>query len=225
LTLHRGEVLGLGGMLGSGRSEIARALFGVDRLTGGEIRLLGRALSMRSPADAIAAGIGLLTEDRKTDGLFFNFTGAQNVTAASLGGYDRGLWLDLPRERRESRALIEKLRAEPRAQFELVDRLSGGNQQKLLVARWLNTGAEVFIFDEPTQGIDVGAKAAIYQLINDIVRAGRGVILISSDDKELLSMSDRVAIIRRGRIARIARAGELTKADLLESTAERMNAA
>jgi ribose transport system ATP-binding protein len=224
-TLHRGEVLGLGGMLGSGRSEIARALFGVDRLTGGEIHLLGRKLRMRSPADAIAAGIGLLTEDRKLDGLFFNFTGAQNVTTASLDGYDRGLWLDLARERRESRALIEKLRAEPRAQFELVDRLSGGNQQKLLVARWLNTGAQVFIFDEPTQGIDVGAKIAIYQLINDIVRAGRGVVLISSDDKELLTMSDRVAIVRRGRIARIARAGELTKADLLETAAERMDAA
>ena len=224
-TLHSGEVLGLGGMLGSGRTEIARALFGVDPLTNGEIRLLGRSLTMRSPADAIAAGIALLVEDRKSDGLFFNFTGAENITVANLGDYDRGLWLDLRRERAASRGLIERLRVTPSARFQLVDRLSGGNQQKILIARWLNTEAQVFIFDEPTQGIDVGAREAVYQLINELTRAGKGVILISSDDNELLSMSDRVVIVRRGRVARIARATELTKSDLLETTAERMDAA
>jgi ribose transport system ATP-binding protein len=224
-TLHRGEVLGLGGMLGAGRSEIARALFAVDRLIGGEIRLLGRTLTMRSPADAIAAGIALLTEDRKSEGLFFNFTGAENITVANLSEYDRGLWLDLRRERAASDALVEQLRLPEQARFQTVDRLSGGNQQKILIARWLITGAQVLIFDEPTQGIDVGAKEAVYQLINDITRAGKGVILISSDDQELLSISDRVAIVRHGRIARVARSGELTKSDLLETTAEQMAAA
>ena len=196
LTLHGGEVLGLGGMLGSGRSEIARALFGIDPLTSGEIRLRGRVLSLRSPADAIAAGIALLPEDRKNDGLFFNFTGAQNITIASLGDYDRGFGLDLWRERAASRELIARLRVTPEAQYQPVDHLSGGNQQKILIARWLNTGAEVLIFDEPTQGIDIGAKEAIYELINTMTRAGKGVILISSDDQELLSMSDRVALVR-----------------------------
>lgn len=221
-TLHRGEVLGLGGMLGAGRSEIARALFAVDPLTGGEIRLRGRTLAMRSPADAIAAGIALLTEDRKSEGLFFNFTGAENITVANLGDYDRGLWLDVRRERAAGDALIEQLRLPEQARFQSVDRLSGGNQQKVLIARWLSTGAQVFIFDEPTQGIDVGAKEAVYRLINDITGADKGVILISSDDQELLSMSDRVAIVRRGRIARVARSGELTKSDLLETTVEQM---
>jgi ribose transport system ATP-binding protein len=225
LTLHRGEVLGLGGMLGSGRSEIARALFGVDQITSGEIRIHGRAVTLHSPADAIAAGIALLTEDRKTDGLFFNFTGAENITVANLAAYARGLWLDLRRERAASHALIDQLRVTPTARFDPVDRLSGGNQQKILIARWLNTGAQVFIFDEPTQGIDVGAKEAVYQLINELTRAGKGVILISSEDQELLSISDRVALVRRGGIARIARAAELSKSDLLETTAERMDAA
>ena len=126
---------------------------------------------------------------------------------------------------RRASALIQRLQVTPEAEFELVDRLSGGNQQKILVARWLNAGAEVFMLDEPTQGIDVGTKVAIYQLINELTGAGKGVILISSDDKELLAMSDRVAIVRRGRIVRIAKAGELSKADLLESSEERMRAA
>jgi ribose transport system ATP-binding protein len=225
LTLHSGEVLGFGGMLGSGRSEIARALFGIDPLTGGEIRLRGRPLSLRSPADAIAAGIALLPEDRKSDGLFFNFSGAQNITVACLDAYDRGFRLDLKQERAASRDLIEQLRVTPEAEHQLIDRLSGGNQQKILIARWLNSRADVLIFDEPTQGIDIGAKEAIYELINTITRAGKGVILISSDDQELLSISDRIALVRGGRIARIARAGELTKSDLLETTAERMQAA
>jgi ABC-type sugar transport system ATPase subunit len=212
-------------MLGSGRSEIARALFGVDPLTRGEIRLHGRVLRIHRPSDAIAAGIALLTENRKTDGLFFNFTGTENITAANLADYDRGLWLDLRREHEASHALIQRLQVTPEAEFELVDRLSGGNQQKILVARWLNAGAEVFVLDEPTQGIDIGTKVAIYQLINEFTGAGKGVILISADDKELLAMSDRVAIVRRGRIVRIAKAGELSKADLLESSEERMRAA
>jgi ABC-type sugar transport system ATPase subunit len=224
-SVRRGEVLGLWGMLGSGRSEIARALFGVDPLTAGEIRLHGRTLRIRGPSDAIAAGIALLAENRKTDGLFFNFTGTENITVANLGEFDRGLWLDVRREHEVSRQLIQRLQVTPEAEFELVDRLSGGTQQKILVARWLAAGAEIFILDEPTQGIDIGTKVAIYQLINEFTSAGKGVILISSDDKELLAMADRVAIVRRGRIVRIAKAGELVKSDLLESPEERMRAA
>ncbi|WEX90042.1 sugar ABC transporter ATP-binding protein [Sinorhizobium garamanticum] len=223
-TLHRGEVLGFGGPLGSGRSAIARALFGVVPLAGGEIRLHGKAQVIRSPADAIAAGIALLTENRNIDGLFFNFTGPQNITAASLADLDRGLWLDLARERKVAGDLIRSLRVSRAAETELVGRLSGGNQQKILLARWLNANAEVFILDEPTKGIDVGAKVAIYRLINELTAAGEGVILISSDDKELLAMSDRIAIVRRGRIMRIAEAKTLTKAELM-GAGERRDAA
>ena len=225
LTLHAGEVLGLGGVLGSGRTEIARALFGIDPLTGGEIRLHGRFLRLRTPADAIAAGIALLPEDRKNDGLFFNFTGGENITVANLDEYDRKFWLDRRREAAASRALIEQLQVTREAQFKPVDHLSGGNQQKILIARWLNSGADVLIFDEPTQGIDIGAKEAVYELINEITHAGKGVILISSDDQELLSISDRVALVRRGEIVRIARATEVTKSDLFETAAVALPAA
>jgi ABC-type sugar transport system ATPase subunit len=224
-VLRCGEVLGLWGTLGSGRTEIARALFGIDPLTGGEILVHGKVLRIRSPSDAIAAGIALLTENRKSDGLFFNFTGTENITAANLGEFDRGLWLDLRREHEVSRRLIERLQVTPEAEFELVDRLSGGTQQKILVARWLHTGAEIFILDEPTQGIDIATKVAIYQLINEFTAAGKGVILISSDDKELLAMSDRVAMVRRGRVVRISKAADLSKADLLENSEERARAA
>jgi ribose transport system ATP-binding protein len=224
-SLHRGEVLGFGGTLGSGRSAIARALFGVEPIAGGEIRLHGSVRVIRNPAQAITAGITLLTENRNIDGLFFNFTGSENITAASLGDFDSGLWLDLRRERKVSADLIRRLQVNRAAESELVGRLSGGNQQKILVARWLNTNAEVFILDEPTKGIDIGAKVAIYRLINELTAAGKGVILISSDEKELLAMSDRVAIVRRGRITRIAEAKDLTKTDLLAGPRERRGAA
>ena len=225
LTLRRGEVLGLGGVLGSGRTEIARALFGADRITGGEILLRGEPIHLRSPADAIAAGIALLTENRKTNGLFFNFNGTANISVANFKDIDRGFWLDLKRERATSREFIRKLQITPEAEAQLVDRLSGGNQQKLLVARWLYTGADVFILDEPTQGIDVGTKVAIYRLIDEITAAGKGVLLISSEDRELLAMSDRVAVVRRGQVVRVAKSSELTKADLLGSTELPMAAA
>jgi ribose transport system ATP-binding protein len=214
-TLRRGEVLGLGGTLGSGRSAIGRALFGVETVIDGEIRLRGAATRIRHPAEAIAAGIALLTENRNVDGLFFNFTGSENVTIASLDDFDNGLWLDLRRERRVSSELIGQLQVNRAAESEMVDRLSGGNQQKILIARWLSTKADIFILDEPTKGIDVGTKVAIYRLINELTASGKGVILISSDDKELLAMSDRVAIVRRGSIVRIADARDVDKADLL----------
>jgi ribose transport system ATP-binding protein len=224
-TLHRGEVLGLGGTLGSGRSAIGRALFGVETIVTGEIRVRGTATRIRHPSKAIAAGIALLTENRNVDGLFFNFTGSENITIASLNDFDHGLWLDLKRERRVSSELIGQLQVNREAESKMIDRLSGGNQQKILVARWLNTKADIFIFDEPTKGIDVGAKVAIYRLINELTTSGKGVILISSDDKELLAMSDRVAIVRRGAIARIADPQDVTKADLLTGPEERQRAA
>ena len=224
-TLHQGEVLGLGGTLGSGRSAIARALFGIERISGGEIRVNGRPVSISHPAQAIDAGIALLTENRNVDGLFFNFTGGENITIAGLADFDHGLWLDLKGERRASNELVRRLQISRAAESQLVDRLSGGNQQKILVARWLNTKAGIFILDEPTKGIDVGTKVAIYRLINELAGAGKGVILISSDDKELLAMSDRVAIVRHGQIVRIAAPQDVTKVDLLTGPEERQDAA
>ncbi len=217
-TLYRGEVLGLGGVLGCGRTQIAHALFGIDPLTGGVLRIRGREARFGSPSDAIESGIVLVSEDRKAEGLFANFDGTRNITIANLKGLLRGFRLDLAEETRVSRALIDQLHISPAAERNSVELLSGGNQQKIIIARWLNCGADVFIMDEPTQGIDVGAKIAVYRLINELTRAGKAVILISSDDEELLAMSDRIALVRRGRIARISPAGEVSKTDLLQST-------
>ena len=219
-TLHRGEVLGLGGLLGSGRTRIARALFGVDRLTTGEILVNGRLVSLTSPAAAVAAGFAFLPEDRKTDGLFFNFDGCKNITIANLRGLLRGIQLDLAREQEVARGVIEHLDISPAAQEGMIDEVSGGNQQKIILGRWLYAGAEIFILDEPTQGIDIGAKTAVFRLINELTHAGKGVILVTSHDDELLAMADRIAIVRRGRVVRIANATDVTKTDLLQGAGE-----
>jgi len=175
-------------------------------------------LRFREPADAIAAGIALLTENRKTDGLFLNFDTCSNMTIANLAAFRRGPQLDLARERRAARELIRRLAIHPGDEAYPVDSLSGGNQQKAIIGRWLHAGAEIFLLDEPTQGIDIGAKVAVYELINELTRAGKGVILISSDDEELLAMSDRIAIVRDGRVVRVDTASAITKSDLMHKS-------
>jgi len=208
-TLNRGEVLGLGGVVGSGRTAIARALTGVDYVTAGSFILEGRALHFRQPADATAVGVALIPENRKADGLFWNFTGLRNVTISRLPALLRGPLMSLGREEALGGTFIRRLRIHPAAAWRLVGMLSGGTQQKVMIARWLFAGVKVLVLDEPTQGIDVGAKVEVYRLINSLTAEGVGVILISSDSRELLAMSDRIAIIREGRVARIVPAAEL----------------
>jgi ribose transport system ATP-binding protein len=219
-TVNRGEVIGLGGVLGSGRTEIARALFGVDPLTDGVVRLNGRKILIHTPKQAIGAGIAYIPENRKADGLFTNFDGARNISIAALDRLINALFLDLKQEEAVSRDFVEKLQISPGAESKLVEFLSGGNQQKILVARWLYSRARLFILDEPTYGIDVGARIAVYRLINELTAAGRAVVLISSDHDELLAMSDRIVLVRRGSIVRIGKATEFTHADLVQASAE-----
>jgi ABC-type sugar transport system ATPase subunit len=213
--VRRGEVLGIGGVLGSGRTEIARALFGIDRLTGGELHWKGRRANFSGPADAIEAGIAYVPENRKSDGLFFNLTGFPNMTMARLDRLGGGFGLSLRRETEEGRRLVNQLEISPAAEAKTVDLLSGGNQQKIVVGRWMFAGAELFILDEPTQGIDIGAKVAIYKLINALTRDGKSVVLISSDHDELLSMADRILIVRHGRVISVRDAADVTKLDLV----------
>jgi ribose transport system ATP-binding protein len=200
LALRRGEVLGLGGLIGSGRTEIARALFGADRLSGGEVRLEGRPLQLRSPADAIAAGIGYLAENRKADGLFVNLLAPPNITIARLDGISSGPLLALGREWRRARALVRELRLSPGAERRNVAFLSGGNQQKLVLGRWLFAEARVLILDEPTQGVDVGAKAEIHRLMVELAGRGLAIVMISSELPEVLGMSDRIAVMHGGTV-------------------------
>lgn len=216
-TLHRGEVLGLGGVLGSGRTEIARAIFGLDPLTAGRIEIDGKALRLSGPADAIRAGLALVTENRKTDGLFFNFDGRANISSASLPRFATFGFLNLKREDAEAATLARDLELSRGATEKSVQHLSGGNQQKVVIARWLLSQARVLILDEPTQGIDIGAKLAVYRLINRLTAQGCAIVLISSDHDELMAMSDRIAVVRQGTITDIRAPQEMSHADLVRA--------
>ncbi len=213
--VRAGEVFGLGGMVGAGRTEIALALFGFDRLTQGEIQLYGEPVDFSSPADAISAGVGLVPENRKEDGLFFNFEGPPNITLSRLELLLRGGFLSLGKEERAGKEYVEKLNITPSALERSVQFLSGGNQQKVVIARWLFSKAKLLIFDEPTQGVDIGAKIEVYGVINELTAQGISVLLISSDYPELLAMSDRIAIIRDGQVLHISDAEKLTEHRLL----------
>ena len=224
-SVHAGEVFGLGGVLGSGRTEIARALFGVDRLVAGEVLVGGRPIRLRSPADAVAAGIALVPENRKSDGLFFNFQGQANMSIAKLSRLGPAAAMSLATEARLVAGIGDRLELSAGAADRLVGLLSGGNQQKIVIGRWLFAGARIYVLDEPTQGIDVGARAAVYDLINELTEAGNAVVLISSDDNELLAMSDRIGIVSHGRLVDIRKASDVQKTDLLRASAKQETAA
>ncbi len=210
-----GEVFGLGGMVGAGRTEIARALFGVDNVTNGEIRLNGAPVNIASITGAIEHGIGLIPENRKSDGLFFNFDAAPNITVSSLKALVSGWFMRLGKERGIGQQYIDTLSITRTAMDRSVQFLSGGNQQKVVIARWLYSQARVLLLDEPTQGIDVGAKLDVYNVINDLTAQGHAIVLISSDYPELIAMSDRIAVVRDGRILHVEDARTMTEYKLL----------
>jgi ribose transport system ATP-binding protein len=210
-----GEVFGLGGMVGGGRTEIARALFGLDHRTEGEVRLYGEPVRFSSPSEAIHAGVGLVPENRKADGLFFNFEGPPNITISRLSEIQNGPFLNLSKENEYGREYVGELNITPSALERSVKFLSGGNQQKVVIAKWLFSKAKLLILDEPTQGVDIGAKLEVYRVINELTSQGVSIILISSDYPELLAISDRIAIVRDGRILQISPAKDLTEYRLL----------
>jgi ribose transport system ATP-binding protein len=214
--INVGEVFGLGGMLGSGRSEIARAIYGVDKVESGGIAFDGHRNSFRSPKEAVAAGIGMIPENRKADGCFFNFEGPKNITISRLKELLQGPFLSLTKERRFGEIYIKRMNI-PRTTLERsVQYLSGGNQQKVIVARWLFSQARLLIMDEPTQGIDIGAKLEIYNVINELTASGISILLISSDFPELLAMSDRVAVVRDGKVLQVTESSQLSEYELIE---------
>ncbi|SCM74152.1 Ribose import ATP-binding protein RbsA 3 [uncultured Pleomorphomonas sp.] len=202
LKLHRGEILGLSGLIGSGRTEFARSLFGLDRVTHGDIYLKGQKTVIRSVDDAKRNRIGLIPEDRKRQGLTLNMSILNNMTMANIAGILRyALLIDRKRERARGEKFVDSLRIKVGGLDNPVSSLSGGNQQKVVVAKWLNTESEILIFDEPTRGVDVGAKYEIYQLMNSLAERGYGIILISSELAEVVGMSDRVAVFNEGTVA------------------------
>ena len=203
--VRRGEVLGLTGLMGAGRTETARLIFGADQRDAGTISLDGSTLKIRSPRDAIRAGICLLTEDRKTQGLVLCRSVRENFGLPNLKELSTAGIVNKPKEREAFGRYVDSLSIRIPFQEQLAKNLSGGNQQKVVLAKWLQQNAEVLIFDEPTRGIDVGAKHEIYQLINQLAANGKAIIMISSELPEVIGMSDRILVMHEGRVT-----GEIT---------------
>jgi ribose transport system ATP-binding protein len=211
LQVHEGEIVGLAGLVGSGRTELARVIFGIDKATQGKISVYGKSLSSQSVGAAIAAGLCLVPEDRKEQGLLLDFSIAENIALPSLGRLShRGVV-----SRRTLAALANRFMARlsirTKSSAAAAAELSGGNQQKVVLAKWLSMAPKVIILDEPTRGIDVGSKAEIYRLMRELTRAGVGILMISSDMEEVIAVSDRVAVMRAGEIV-----GQLTMDELSE---------
>ena len=200
LEVRAGEILALTGLVGAGRTETVRLLFGADRADTGEVELDGRTLQLGSPSDAIEAGICLLTEDRKDQGLVLGQSIKENFGLPNLKKFSRKGWVNRSLEGQSFGEYIKKLQIKVSGQCQLASQLSGGNQQKVVLAKWLERNAEILIFDEPTRGIDVGAKFEIYQWMNQLAKAGKGIIMISSELPEVLGMSDRILVMKEGQL-------------------------
>ena len=213
--LNSGEILGIYGLLGSGRTELARVIFGADTYETCEIYLNERLIKINSPSKAIKEGIGFLTEDRKTQGLILDICIKHNISITTLNEFSKFGFIDGKNEEQVSEKYISDLKIKTTGSDQIVRFLSGGNQQKVVFAKWLNSGANIYIFDEPTRGIDVGAKQEIYELMNKLTEDGSGIMMISSELPEILGMSDRVLVMHNGEISADLENKNLTQEELL----------
>lgn len=214
--LHKGEVLGMAGLVGAGRTEIARGIFGIDYRDNGDIYVNGEKVKIHNPADAIRHGICYLSEDRKSEGLMGSMSVMHNISAANVEKLLVNGIISHKKEKDTAKELVETLKVKTAGLEQTVFNLSGGNMQKVVLAKWLNTNVDIFIFDEPTRGIDVGAKYEIYQLINRLVEQGKSVIMISSELPEVMGMSDRLLVIQGGRIAATLEVENMTPNDFIK---------
>ncbi len=216
LKVHRGEILGLAGLMGAGRTEIVETIFGMRGQYQGEIYKNGKQINISSPGDAIRNKIALVPEDRKTLGLFLGLSIKENISIAWLKKFSKLLWIITRRENVQCRELAGKLKLKVTDLNRITNTLSGGNQQKVVLAKWLMTVPDVLIFDEPTRGIDVGAKAEFYNIMVGLAREGKAIIMISSEMRELLGMSDRILVVHDGRITGELASCEATQEKVLE---------
>lgn len=215
-SAYAGEVLGVAGLVGAGRTELVRAIFGADPIDSGRIFVNGRPVRVASPRDAIRHGIALLTEDRKQQGLVLQMSTRDNISMAVLDRLTPGVFTNQARESALAQNYISSMAIKTPSQEQLAINLSGGTQQKVVLAKWMATHPKVLIFDEPTRGIDVGAKVEIYKLINEFARQGVAILMISSELPEVLGMSDRIMVIHEGRIAGFLSRAEATQERILE---------
>ena len=222
LRVRRGEILGLAGLMGAGRTEVARIIFGADKMDAGEVRVNGRSVCLRTPRDAVRAGVGYVSEDRKRFGLVTGMDVQSNITLPSLARWLRWrLFLRPAAIRRVATEMTQQLGIKTPSLTQKVKLLSGGNQQKVVIAKWLVQQCEVLIFDEPTRGIDVGAKQEIYKLINELAAQGRAIILISSELPEILQISHRIAVMCEGRLTGELDAREATQENVMALATQR----
>jgi ABC-type sugar transport system ATPase subunit len=201
LCLRAGEIVGMAGLIGAGRTELCRALFGLDAIEQGEVRIAGRPARIRSPRDAVRAGLALIPEDRQRTGLATALPISYNFTMASLNRVSRFGFVNHGAEKKIAAEYTARLRIRAESGKQLAGRLSGGNQQKVAIAKWLVGGARIFLFDEPTRGIDVGAKVEVFQMMDELARGGAAILMVSSEMSELLQVADRILVMRQGRIS------------------------
>ena len=222
--LRKGEILGFSGLMGAGRTEVARAIFGADPRDGGEIFVNGKRVNIKTPEDAVKLGIGYLSEDRKRYGLLLDKSVAENTALASIDKYTKGGIINDRQIKAEAREENAKLRTKTPSMEQLLKNLSGGNQQKVIIARWLIKNSDILIFDEPTRGIDVGAKSEIYTLMNQLAKQGKSIIMISSELVEILRMSDRILVMCEGRKTGELDISEANQENIMQLATHRENA-
>ena len=219
--LRKGEILGFSGLMGAGRTEVARLIFGADKKDSGKIFINGKEVTINTPQDAVAHGIGYLSEDRKRYGLIVDKSVEENTVISSLNDFVKGFFIDKAKSKEVSQKYVESLKTKTPGVSQLVKKLSGGNQQKVVIAKWLVRNSDILIFDEPTRGIDVGAKSEIYALMERLAKEGKSIIMISSELPEVLRMSDRVIVMCEGRITGILDIAEANQEVIMQSATKR----
>lgn len=219
--LRKGEILGFSGLMGAGRTEVARLIFGADKKDSGKIFINGKEVTINTPQDAVAQGIGYLSEDRKRYGLIVDKSVEENTVISSLNDFVKGIFIDKAKSKEVSQKYVESLKTKTPSVSQLVKKLSGGNQQKVVIAKWLVRNSDILIFDEPTRGIDVGAKSEIYALMERLAKEGKSIIMISSELPEVLRMSDRVIVMCEGRITGILDIAEANQEVIMQSATKR----
>ncbi len=223
-NLKKGEILGFSGLVGAGRTEVARAIFGADPIDSGEIYVRGKKVKISSPSDAVMYGIGYLSEDRKRYGLTLKMDVQSNIVLAAFRKFVGFLgWVNTARTRATAERIVKALQIRTPSLQQKTQNLSGGNQQKVVVGKWLTADTDILIFDEPTRGIDVGAKSEIYRLLNDLAKQGKSIIMISSELPEILRMSHRIVVMCEGRITGELNIGEATQEKIMTYATQRGN--
>ena len=214
-SINKGEILGFAGLVGAGRTELLRAIYGADE-SSGDIYIEGKKVNIRTPEDAVKLKIGFITEDRKSQGLILGLSIRDNITLPILKRFWKNFYIDKKAEREVVELNIKRLHIVSKNQDQKTQVLSGGNQQKVIISRWLESGADILFFDEPTRGIDIGAKSEIYDLMRQFVEKGGSIVMVSSDLPELITMSDRVIVMRNGeKVKEVSNKFEITEENLM----------